>query len=411
MALDIRTSDNRAPAYLLSSYYPDGVTLVSKAWGTNAKILGVYRHVESVRTGKFEPTSPPTFRANPCVIEHSIATCRTWENTVHAPTGSAKETVEGCPAIFKHDATGGRNLELYEGPSWLRDRAVQKSYAKLNSNDLDLGVEIGELKETISMLRSPFASLRKLLQEPKLLRLLRGDVPGGAKRVAASFADTWMEYRYGVRPLIKSINEIIDFVHAKEDYAANKMRRSRGKVLYEASTSSQKLTTGTYLHVFTRTVQHTYKLKAVSGVYYVWAGIPTMMQRLGLTAEDLPLVVWNLTTLSFVVDWFLSVGQWLGSLKPSDLKTVLGQTTSLRVTEETVASVYSAKDYWQRKIDVGGIPEYRRVTERLIRTVGDPKPITPCFGREWVNLLKTIDLVILTWQRVPQVGGRAQIKR
>jgi hypothetical protein len=68
----------------------------------------------------------------------------------------------------------------------------------------------------------------------------------------------------------------------------------------------------------------------------------SMANRLGFTAKGLVTLPWELLTLSFVVDWFVNVGDYLGALAPSPGWNQLG--TILCVTEEIVNTVTALGD-------------------------------------------------------------------
>jgi hypothetical protein len=106
----------------------------------------------------------------------------------------------------------------------LPNRALLRAEGKVGQAQQAMGEDLGELKETILMLRDPFGNFRRFLFDrnfyhlgvfQKLHHFLKTGRWGrlSGKRAADAAASTWMEFRYGFMPLVRSIEGVIELVN------------------------------------------------------------------------------------------------------------------------------------------------------------------------------------------------------
>lgn len=130
---------------------------------------------------------------------------------------------------------------------------------------------------------------------------------------AEDLSSLWLQYRYGLRPIIKDVGVVLENIHnvsrrvRKTTRAGDSMNGSLSwkttwgpadggvKVDYLGTYSDQVLIRAASLDEFT--------LNAASDI--------------GLTTKGLLTLPWELIPYSFVVDWFLNVGDYFGSLVPA----------------------------------------------------------------------------------------------
>lgn len=307
--------------------------------------------------------------------------------------------------------------------------SLQKGYAKLGKADLALGESIGELRETINMLRNPLANLRKFLISDKSrnLRLLFALAKGnkaeilklGGRTVGQGLtaaSSTWLELRYGLRPLVMLIQDVIDRIQKQRETILDPdlIRSVRSKLVFGPYENwvDAKVYYGDSAELRARVwVEDTYV--STSSVQYRQAGEQGNLDALGLTPRFLPEVAWELTKLSFVVDWLYSIGPWLATLRINPGITTLGNTSGFKHQRRMKivnvrAAMPFAFDYevFMRHVleaPVKGpvVPDV--VYSKYVRKVNLDLSYLPHFtwGRT-LDLFKAIDTASLIWQFLPK---------
>lgn len=267
--------------------------------------------------------------------------------------------------------------------------ALVKAYAKMNESAYDGGVFLGELAETIAMLRSPLKSAVKLLTSKRFK---------DPKKLMKAGADSWMEFRYGMMPVVSDVRNIAALFTAK----SNDINRG-----FKAARSGQKeeipwrgdgqMNVGSMTHHF-----HLQGIRQIS--YHV--GL-TYKRNLGYSDNnyggaiwDTPNTLWELTPLSFVADWFYGVGDWLRAITPNPSVTFIGGFLSRKIEDvanlnftKSTFSIYTGKA-------TGGASAH---TRQLIRTYSPAIPALPVKRISTLGLARSVDSAILSLQRIPKV--------
>lgn len=291
------------------------------------------------------------------------------------------------------------------------DVALTAAFAKLGKPKFELGVEFGEMKETLQFLRSPLSSLRRYLLSDRRrnLRLLgqviRGrHTPGKFLRLSGkTVSDTWLELRYALRPLIYSIAELVELNVRQRKLDPNRIR-TVGKSLKSHRSRSGTFQSGT-----------TYDLKVTgptktdadaiirARVYYRQTADLSLSQKLGTDLANIPEIFWELTRCSFIADWFANLGSYISSFRITPQIQVLGSTVSYRITEKHSATPSKAwlLDGWTCVEENLGTPTTAQ-TESYQRLVKDAFPPGLPHFRSIPNLdfPKLVDLLLITMQGI-----------
>lgn len=210
---------------------------------------------------------------------------------------------------------------------------------------------LAEMRKTSAMLRSPLASWFKFSRKARLAS------------TALSAANLWLAYRYGVRPLVKSVDETLKQLQVWAYRSTEKSRvTTRASAVTTRSLNSTFLTNstndGTYEYTVARRQTETLKVRAMS-LDEIQMDLP---YSLGLGSKDILTLPWELVPFSFVADWFFNVGDYLGAVAQSFYPKSLGQC----YVYETIYS------------------EYREtVSQRFWSTANNPVIHTPRLG--WVR--------------------------
>lgn len=164
---------------------------------------------------------------------------------------------------------------------------VQKAAAAIYSGGWDAATFLAEITQ-----------LRRMLQGigGKLDSLLRGQSPGAAH-------DLWLEGRYGWRTLMFDIRDLHELLTSTRD-KRKRYRHQSGHTSVEVYTS--EVTAGPTNNLLTFVPESITRTLNMRGTVVADIDVPELQFNPVITA-------WEVTKLSFVVDWLLNVGQALSA--------------------------------------------------------------------------------------------------
>jgi len=127
-----------------------------------------------------------------------------------------------------------------------------------------------------------------------------------AKGPDRAVSSGWLELQYGWRPLLG------DIYGAAELIAQKQLREIRSRSVVKESISGEGSTVTSNSQLAHRQYDWSWKYTMKKVVYYSTPGesVKTLAQ-VGITNPAL--IAWELTPWSFVVDWFLPIGNWISS--------------------------------------------------------------------------------------------------
>lgn len=221
-------------------------------------------------------------------------------------------------------------------PTWLENSAVNKALLKLKNQSVDLSVAFGERKETgdlaikavsltadaisaaLNWKKGVAKSGSKLTQAGnRLWQQLKHETPKTIKmkskldHYGRGFIDNFLEVQYGVRPLKMDCYGAVSALNAKESdgnpyYAAIKAngRDNEDTIWYRASGFDSAM--GYNVHVAVSHRCH------VSLFYECDMPLYASLSKLGITNPAS--TAYELLPFSFVLDWFLPVGNYLSAM-------------------------------------------------------------------------------------------------
>lgn len=185
-------------------------------------------------------------------------------------------------------------------------RARNKARASLRETGVNFANMLGEYKQTTSMLARNAHTLHGMIR--KLKRKAPAVIFQPRKHWTKASADAWLEFTYGVKPLAQDLY----------DSYATWSKGSPGKPAYQRTKSTSR---GSMHGIKTSGVGTTRVVESWTCARYDQVVAYVTMKNGGLSAAagqfgltNPASLVWELTTLSFVVDWFVNVGEVLGSL-------------------------------------------------------------------------------------------------
>jgi len=172
-------------------------------------------------------------------------------------------------------------------------------------------VSIGELRETIELIKHPLRTLRSYADDLyrralKRKRKMRGS---SRKKLKDAMADTWLEWSFGAAPLISDVESgakaaarTLTFHPPQQFIKADASRRS-------SSTDSKRLITtgiGLQCEYSVRNYVQT-DVRYYGSVWTVVPGSSLWANQFGITPWDVIPAAWELIPFSFLVDYFLNV--------------------------------------------------------------------------------------------------------
>lgn len=170
-----------------------------------------------------------------------------------------------------------------------------------------IGVDLAEYKQTLSMVRSTLSALRKPLQTfanawNTYMRAFtqKGSVRNWRKNpVLKDAPNAWLAFHFGVEPLIKDLHDLLERLN-EPPKAALVSKTSKQTLEYRSKAYGQ-------------TIHETYRQHV-----RIAAHVKRKDETLSLV-NDMGLInplsiTWELVPFSFVVDWFYPVGSYLNSL-------------------------------------------------------------------------------------------------
>jgi len=272
------------------------------------------------------------------------------------------------------------------------------------------------MRETINLLASPLnkaagalVALKRALANGKHRkrpnRKQRSKILSGLKRtgwpgkVLGQASEVWLEYRYGWQPLMFSIADACDAIRRYEQ-SVRKTGRGRQSWSHEDSATVSSFYNPLNVPVPSAHDQHTvsriykkeWRATCIAQVDY------TFSSAHGLQLTDLPSAGYELIPLSFVLDWFVGVGDWISAVMPQPGVHILGSclvertqldlvyTSQFSAASDQSGSGTSLKRYTRS----GGQSIYSVTEQTTSRAIGVSPTIFPQFKAEPLSNLKHV---------------------
>lgn len=264
--------------------------------------------------------------------------------------------------------------------STLNSRAVIQARQALKDQDINLSVAFGERAQTADLVASSARKIAKCLRSLRKGNLSGAagalGIKGGVKGVVRSVQQSWLELQYGWKPLLSDVHGAATAL-AKADMG--NPERYRITVRGRAKSESQRMFTqpvgtiswlieeasqqGTFVHLDYR-LDNPYLAEMAS------LGLINPME-----------LAWELVPFSFVADWFVPIGDYLGSFDADLGYIFVGGSKTERWVHRSkthkgwrTGSIVSSLKYW----DFSGA---EKITKSVNRTVygSSPMPRFPGF--------------------------------
>jgi len=224
-------------------------------------------------------------------------------------------------------------------------RATKEAWTKANASrangKANFVESLAEIDQLFGMIKHPLDNVAKFVRSFKRnkddyknkRRKFRYALKNG-KAVTLFVSGEWLRFRYGIMPLM---NDVQAALQALETGYTKEEKRYTARATSQAEKFSVLTGQNVYDQIrvnWQRILKQEYSVRVAILDEYV----RTPATDLGLTVQNLATVAWELVSYSFVVDWFVNVGDYINSNFPKLGVRNLGASTSVRTTTRLVAN-------------------------------------------------------------------------
>ena len=340
--------------------------------------------------------------------------CKAWE---HRGRDFERHDGEVMYTLVYSSTNGTRYRHNGEGSYWngnvtppvvpslpfgLISEAEQKALLKLNYHDFNLGTFLAEARQTIMMVgkharRISFDVEQWRRLNPKLWPVVKAYQRGNLKcHLWSKIPSSWLELQYGWTPLMSDI------------WAASVWlsRHRQDKPLFHVKSKTTDTDVGSILFTppgstASRAVQN-YDIK-----HEVWVNLwfklrnPSIAELASLGLLNPAAIVWEKTIYSFVVDWFVPVGNWLESLT-ADLGFDFQSGSCSQMSRVKAGGMKEV--YWQLGVSPKltflekGTPQFKGEAFKFKRTCYDSSPVPGIYFKNPLSTLHALNAIALLVQ-------------
>lgn len=276
------------------------------------------------------------------------------------------------------------------------DRAVVSVYAKMKSPKFDGLTNLGELKETVKGMLNPLSGMKGILKKVTKSNRKSYRKKSSENTYLEHVNGQWLEYRNSLMPLVLTVQDGLE--------AATWQLKGSGYMTQVTHAGERT----TYPAVFNALERRHWYIPVqfnLSTEHDVRVGA-ALASRLkidennfwGLSLMDVPSTAWELVTLSFVVDWFFNVGDWIRAVTPDPARTVLSSSVSIRRKRVTRLELthYLANErpeYW-RSFSKNNVAVREEAV--LVRYLNPDLPVLPVYDDKSLSWMRQLDAFALS---------------
>lgn len=171
---------------------------------------------------------------------------------------------------------------------------------------------LGELRETLHMIRNPAQALRKGLDD--YFRRLKRRRKGSNRHKLRALSGTWLEWSFGVKPLVSDIESGLEALRRFAD-RPSRFQGVSFRAGQEIVLSEFVLPIGVGGFSYNIIGRHKTKaeVKFYGAVEIQTSGLAFGKQNLGLTLNNFVPTLWEVCPWSFLADYFTNIGDLLTS--------------------------------------------------------------------------------------------------
>lgn len=321
-------------------------------------------------------------------------------NTRYA-TSKQVYNISGYPHVYLNSALRLSKqtvtLSMREQAERCLAQSVQEAYEKANGPDLPGAVWIAEAGESVMELRKIAFEARRLIEQyrnkRKALKKRLKKQGADPRSYADAVSSLWLQYRYGLLPLMLTAEDLVEFLVEK---------RKEKKIVSDSVSMAETLSTTkhtfqSYGRVFEFQKKLSIAVKGNVSLYPSAIRNPVSERDLGFKGHDLLSATWELINLSFVIDWFLNVGTWIGSWRPGGAEIAhQSNTWTVDLVEEIELKRSTPLPNWVGSCEAP--VNSMGVTTIKLRTPEVWRPFLPTFNMKALIVERKLDAVALIYK-------------
>jgi len=333
-----------------------------------------------------------------------------WYKVSDPSIGATK--TKGNSTLYMLDDSGGYKPELCEAAVPTFDHAglaKHHALANVDSTPYEFFEDLMEIKETLQFLRNPIKSLHDLVKTYN--RRKERLVPRGTNDYVKRIADIWSTYRFAAAPLMRSILDLMEVLATLDDIKRPARRSAHGFAQAKSEaykTYGAAAGSGSQERVNNYIKRSSHIIDGHASIYYeVSNPIVDLNFALGLRGKDIPVVMWEVLPLSFMVDRLLDVkGTLQGLLNLADptisLLAASYTTKSNRKSQVEYTGTNYTYNVYATEVKYNDYVEWTEFEYE--RNPWDAKIADTVPPITWTNvvndLTKILDLLAITTQRL-----------
>lgn len=313
-------------------------------------------------------------------------------------------------------------------PFGFKSSVITKAYAKANASAMDTLTTIVEFRHTLRLLKTLGKRVSNITKQSfwddlranriaayeKIFRSSRKNRTFLLKRYARKgvikSANEWLQYRYGIRQLMFDYQNSIALATSLSNPPREVFTSSDTfSVSEDLDRTAAWYTSCDRLHT---SVRRTVDYEVTAGVVVQpkLNGLLHPIDATGIT--DIIPTLWEVTKLSFLVDWIVDVGSWLQAISPELTKDRLGSWVTVRRTDRRDGIFHFSSQPVGTSVAVSGSNhtvataglldvkntwKYKQLTHT--REANPSMPLLPSFNLN-VTVPKMVDIAALLAQAI-----------
>lgn len=204
------------------------------------------------------------------------------------------------------------SIVMDDNSTSIQNRALAKLYDQIRDSEVSLNTTIGEGRETLDMFMAVARGAQQFVTNfRQAKKKLKREVLSAIRNPLQTVGGLELLWSVGLSPLINDVENLRNHVANKKELHIDIPAQSRASKTHEKSNV-------TYPSGATQVEERELSQRIEYSLVFRVDDLHTFENwRLGLTVR--PTLLWELTTLSFVVDYFINIGQYLELLEASIL--------------------------------------------------------------------------------------------
>lgn len=258
-----------------------------------------------------------------------------------------------------------------ESKAIARSRAWSKLSA-LQSGSFNGYTFLGEFSDTVKLLRSPLKQSIKLTQD---LLSVKG------KASVKDFGYLWLQYRFGILPLLSDMSEISKIINDKAEDCIRERYRFYGKASSSVTSKYQNGSPG-FVVLCDGYADWIYESETIIrfGLQTNLLDTTSTLQSRALNTLDINKVLpaaWELVPWSFLIDYFVNIGSIIEA--SSESQSILSYSVESNITSVTKrTSVTKATSGWPEGFEILELtPKVITIKRREVKRQGGTLEIPP----------------------------------